>query len=191
MAGSAHLHRHLLLLVALSPAAWAETPAPATPVPPEPAVSPKLAKLFGDTPPKYNPPKPESAAAPATSGPAPRNGIIRLPTYIVRETRPISDDDVITPTGREHAMAQRWLGPQSGLDSALNTVTLAGLWHSIPILGKIPFVPFASLTYDQRAALIYEKPEKKRRFGELLDIERVGQEIDQAEKSKPSAPPSK
>lgn len=189
MAGSAHLHRHLLLLVALSPAAWAETPVPATPVPAEPAVSPKLTKLFGDTPPKFDPPKSTTAAT--TTGPAPRNGIIRLPTYIVRETRPISDDDVITPAGREHAMAQRWLGPQSGLDSALNTVTLAGLWHSIPILGKIPFVPFDSMSYDQRAAKIYEKPEKKRRFGELLDIERVGQEIDQAEKSKPVAPPSK
>ncbi|MEO6875029.1 MAG: hypothetical protein ABI222_09420 [Opitutaceae bacterium] len=121
----------------------------------------------------------------------PRNIIVRLPTYIVREQRPIRDEDVITEKGREHAMALRYMGPQNNLDRTLNAFTLADAWKSIPLLGKLPFVPFDSKSYDERAAAIYERIEKKRRFGDLLDIEMVGKEIDAAEASKSAAKPPK
>lgn len=193
MAGPAHPLRLALLVALLIPAAKAQTaaaPAP-TPIASEPPASPKLTKLFGGMPPKYEPPKTESGA-PASFSPSPdrpRNGIVRLPAFVVRgSARPPDEYEILTPKGRDAAMARRYLGPQSGLDRALNGVTLAGLWKSIPILGRVPFVPFASMTYDERAAFIYEKPELKRRFDELMSIEQAGRET---KKDQPAEKPAK
>ena len=152
MAGPAHPLRLVLLAALLTPAARAQTAATApAPIATEPPASPKLTKLFGGTPPKYEPPK-TGTVVPAPISPTPdqpRNGIVRLPTYVVRgAARPPDEYEILTPTGRDAAMAQRYLGPQSGLDRALNGVTLTGLWKSIPLLGRIPFVPFNSLTYN-------------------------------------------
>lgn len=179
MVGYAHPLRLILLVAIFGPAAIAQNPPPAVPTATEPVASPKLTRLFAGALPKYAPPKPESAApATVSAGDRPRNGIIRLPTYLVREARPISDEDVLTQQGRESAMARRYLGPQAGLDRTLNAVTLAGLWKSIPVVGRVPFIPFESMTYEERAALIYERPERKRRYDELLSIEQFARDAD-------------
>jgi hypothetical protein len=192
MARPALTLRLVLLAALLGSAARAQTaaPAPTAPATAGPPAFPKLVKLFAGAPPKYDPPRPDAlASAPDTAGDQPRNAIIRLPTYVVRGTaRPPDEYEILTPKGRDAAMAQRYLGPQSGLDRALNGVTLTGLWKSIPLLGRIPFVPFSSMTYDQRAALIYEQPEKKRRLEELLSI---GPTTPDTANTKAAAPPSK
>ncbi len=107
-----------------------------------------------------------------------------LPIFIVRAGRPPGEEELLTETGREAAMAPRYAGPQSRLDRTLNAVTLDDLWRSIPLLGRIPFVAFGSLTYNQRAVAEYAQVEQRRRFGELLEIERFAQ---QAEKAKLAA----
>jgi len=164
----------IAVLAASSVQAEPATGGPAVSPKRERIVSSRLASAILDTLPKYDsvkaaapPPAPEISEDPS------RNAIVRLPSYIVRESRPPSAEDILTEKGREAAMARRYLGPQTNLDRSLNSVTLTDLWKSIPILGRIPFVPFASLTYDQRAALIYEETEKRRRFGELLNIEQL------------------
>ena len=193
MAGPVYPLRLVLLAALLGPAARAQTAAATVraPVATESAASPKLTKLIGGPPPKYESPK-TGTGAPASLRPTPdrpRNGIIRLPTYVVRgAARPPDEYEILTPKGHDAAMAQRYLGPQSNLDRVLNGVTLTGLWKSIPVLGKVPFVPFASMTYDERAAFIYEKPEKKRRFNELMSIE---QAAPKPEEAKPADQPAK
>ena len=189
MAGSAHPLRLVLLAALFTPAARAQTAAPATPaVAPQAIVSPKLTKLFAGQPPKFDPPKPETpapAALPSSPTDQPRNGIVRLPTFLVRGDQQVPDEiQILTPKGREAAMAQRYMGPQSDLDSALNSFTLTGVWKSIPLLGKIPFVPFGSMTYNERAAFIYERPELKRRFDELMNIDEAAREFEKAAPAK-------
>ena len=180
MAGPVHPFRLILLAACLSPAARAQSAVPATPAAAEPPVSPKLAKLFAGTPPKYDPPKPGSTAPASAAHPPtdqPRNGIVRLPNFIVRGDHRLPDEyQILTPKGRDAAMAQRYLGPQSNLDHVLNAVTVADLWKKIPILGRFPFI--SSMSYNERAAHIYERPELKRRFNELLSIEQAAQELE-------------
>jgi hypothetical protein len=199
MAGSVSLLRCILLAAGFGPAALGAEPSPSAhpanrvaPMPvasaapaaisvAEPFVSPQLAKLFAGNPPKFSPPKPDSAAS-APAGPGaeqPRNGIVHLPTYIVRGNTRLPDEyQLLTPQGRDAAMAQRYMGPQNTLDHVLNAVTLADLWKSIPLLGKIPFVPFDSKSYNERAASIYERPELKRRFDELMNIELTARKLE-------------
>jgi hypothetical protein len=184
MAGPAHPLSLLLLAALLGPASRAQTASPPIPAVAEPAASAKLAKLFAGTPPKFDPPKPATATPASVTTDQPRNGIVRLPTYLVRgDTRVPDEYQILTPKGRDAAMAQRYLGPQNRLDAALNGVTLTGLWKSIPLLGKVPFVPFASMTYNERAAFLYERPELKRRVTELMSIEQAAREL---EKPKPA-----
>jgi hypothetical protein len=180
MAGTAPTLCFILLAVFFSATAEAQT---------APAFSPKLSRLFAGAPPKFDPPKPDAPpSAPIATGDQPRNGIIHLPSYIVRGQRLEDEYLFLTEQGREAALARRYAGPQTRLDRTLNAVTLDDLWRSIPLLGRIPFISFGSLTYNQRATMEYEQVEQKRRFGELLEIEQFAQK---AEKAKPAAPPAK
>jgi len=190
MAGSVHPFRLLLLAALLTPVARAQattppapTPTPVSPVASDPPASPKLTKLFAGTPPKFDPPKPATSAAVSTTvsltTDKPRNGIIRLPTYLVRgDTRLPDEYQILTPKGRDAAIAQRYMGPQNQLDRALNAVTFTDLWKSIPLLGKVPFVPFDSMSYNERAAAIYERTELKRRYNELMSVEQTALELE-------------
>jgi hypothetical protein len=188
-AGLARSFRLTLLAFLLGGAARAQTAAPVAPAAAEPVVSPRLVRLFRGAPPKYHPPTAsDTATAPAGLEDQPRNDIVRLPLFLVRETRPLAEEDLLTESGREAAMARRYLGPQGDLDRYLNTVTLDGLWKSIPILGRIPFIAFGSLTYNQRAVLFYDDVERKRRLGELMDIELLARKAGNA---KSAAKPSK
>ena len=189
MAGLAHPLRLILLAVLLAATGRAQAAAPVAPAIAGAPVSPKLARLFGGNPPKFNPPKaPDPATVPVNPDDPPRNDIVRLPLFMVRDSRPPTEYDVLTEAGRATALARRYLGPQSTLDRNLNAVNLVSLWKSIPLLGRIPFVPFGSLSYTDRAVLIYDEVEKRRRFGELMDIELLARK---AEKAPPAPKPSK
>jgi len=189
MAGPVSTFRLLLLALFLRSAAPAQTAPLAATATTETPVSPKLIRLFAGAPPKYDPPKTDAPlSAPIATGDQPRNGIVHLPTYLVRGQRLEDEYQFLTEKGREAAMARRYAGPQTSLDRTLNAVTLDDLWRSIPLLGRIPFISFGSLTYNQRAAVEYEPVEQKRRFGELLEIEQFARA---AEKPKPATPPAK
>jgi len=189
MAGTAPTLLCILLAVFFSAPSVAQTAPADVPATAEPPVSPKLIRLFAGDPPKFDPPKPDAPPpAPITAGDLPRNGIVHLPTYIVRDQRLEDEYLFLTEQGREAALARRYAGPQTRLDRTLNAVTLDDLWRSIPLLGRIPYISFGSLTYNQRAALEYEPVEQKRRLGELLAIEQFARK---AEKTKPAAPPAK
>ena len=121
---AAPAHFRCVLYFACAALVSAETPpvtASVTAPPAELPVSPKLEKLFGGDPPKFAPPKPDASAS--VSSEPPRNGIIRLPTFIVRAPRPIGENDVMTPQAREDAIVKRYVGEPTGLDVALNKYT--------------------------------------------------------------------
>ncbi len=158
----------MLLATMLGTAAAAPTPAPATPAATEPAVSPKLTKLFGGEPPKFDPAK---AAAPAAKPipDKPQNGIIRLPMYLVREPRPIRSEDVMTDQARSEALVKRYDREPTGLDLMLNKYTIGDLWKKIPVLGKISDFG-TSMSYNDRIATEYSRYEAKRKYLEALGV---------------------
>jgi len=174
MAAPAHLR--CVLYVAFAALVSAETPPVTAPVaapPAETPVSPKLDKLFGGEVPKFAPPKTDVPASLFTE--PPRNGIIRLPTYIVREPRPISPGDVMTPQAREDAIVKRYVGEPTGLDVALNKYTLNTLWKKIPLLGSISDFGATNdasrnMGYKERIATDYSRIEAKRRYLEALGV---------------------
>ena len=134
-------------------------------------ISPRLSKEITAGLPKFAPPA-TSVTTPGSTAivEEPRNAIIHLPTYIVRDRREPSKEDILTTQGWEEDAVKRYLGPKDNLDRTLNAVTLAELWKSIPLLGRIPFVPFGSVSDGQRAQFLYERVETKRRFMEILDM---------------------
>ena len=164
------------------------TPGPAASAPVfEPPASPKLNKLFAGTPPKFDPPKAQSAP-PASVGPKadqPRNSIVRLPTYIVRgDTRLPDEYHMLTPQARQDAVVKRYVGEPTGLDLMLNKYTINTLWKKIPLLGAhsdfgwtsgsgadgdLGHV-YSSSTPSDRIALDYSKIEGKRLFIEALGV---------------------
>jgi len=183
---AAPAHFRCVIYLAFAALVSAETPpvaAPVTAAPAEVPVSPKLEKLFGGDLPKFAPSKPEDAT-PASAQP-PRNGIIRLPTYIVREPRPISPTDVMTEKARSDALVKRYVGEPTGLDLMLNKYTFNTLWKKIPLLGKHSNFGWAtasggsdgflvpansSMTYSDRIAADYSRIEAKRRYLEALGV---------------------
>ena len=179
MAGPAHSLRLLLLAACLSPVAPAQTAVPPAPTPTvtEPPASPKLAKLFAGAPPKFDPPKPETSARDGVASPTdqPRNGIVRLPTYIVRDNIRLPDDyHMLTPQARQDAVVKRYVGEPGGLDVLLNKYTINNaLWKKIPLLGRISDFGTASgpsMTPGDRIALDYSKIEAKRLYIEALGV---------------------
>ncbi len=191
MAGSPRTLSLILLAALAGTAVRAQTADPVSVSGPkrESALSPGLASTILATLPKYHPPKPAPAAA-APSGPAdqPRNGIIRLPDFIVRDRRLPDPEDLLTEKGRNAAAAARYFGPETTLDRVLNHVTLNDLWKSIPVLGKIPFVPFQSMDRGERAMYLYGRVEEQRRTKELLEFDAAARKLEQ-EEAKPVAPP--
>jgi hypothetical protein len=180
----------LVLFAALAGAAVrAQTtdPAPAASPGHESATSPKLASTILSTLPKYDPPK-AIAAAPVVPADQPHNKIIRLPAYVVRDNRLPDPEDLLTEKGRNAAAAARYLGPETTLDRVLNHVTLNDLWKSIPVLGKIPFVPFQSMDRGERAMYLYGRIEEPRRINELLQFDAAARKLESEEaKSAPAA----
>lgn len=175
--------RFLLLAALTAAAAGAAEPASPTTTPRERALSPRLASVLTSTLPKYQPPAAGTASGHSSRLPreAPKNNIIRLPDYIVRDSRLPDQDEILTEQGRSAIAVKRYFGPSDGLVRGyLNAFTLAELWQKIPVLGRIPFVPFESMSNEQRTLEVYDRVERKRRLQELLGIEAVARAAEKA-----------
>ncbi len=125
------------LLVGLA-SARAQTPSPA-PAPSEAprrarAISPEVAASLAAAMPKYTPPKPvekkpEEELPDARETDKPKNGIVRLPKYVVREPKaPIfRERDINTPQGLANIAMKRYI---TETDRALNRWNLFGTQSS-------------------------------------------------------------
>lgn len=166
------------------PAASTESPASATPPAPKRnrAISGDVAHMLSQTMPKFTPPPPapppptaaeiaqkkvdEAAAAAAAEADLrdsdkPKNGIVRLPKYVVQEQRPVifTERDINTKKGLRELAMRRYI---SDADRALNR-------FSLPLFaGWSPGSGNGSST-EQRALSMYAEDERLKNMADLAD----------------------
>ena len=155
-------------------------------------LSKRLSSELAATLPKYDPAVANRSAEPGRlPRDQPRNGILRLPDYIVREPKVPDEKQVLTEKGKDIAAMNTYLGPSDGFDRGfLNSFTLVGVWQKIPLLNRLPIVPFGSITNEERAREVYDRVERRK---QILDLMRTDAIAKQAEKPAPEAtkPPPK
>jgi len=150
------------------------------PVPKRPrAISGDVAALLSQAMPKYTPPPPPpppptpaeiaqqkadeeaAAAADLRESDKPKNGIVRLPKYVVQEQRPavLTERDINTKKGLRDLAMRRYI---SDADRALNR-------FSIPLFAAwSPFSGNGSST-EQRALTMYAEDERLKNMSDLAD----------------------
>lgn len=74
--------------------------------------SSELARALSDSLPQYQAPQPQAAAQPKPEDDQPRNGIIRLPNYVVKEARPpiFTEKQLYTKQGLTDLNISRYVG---------------------------------------------------------------------------------
>lgn len=165
---------------ALSMLAPAQTPPAISPSPTtestqptrkrERAISGDVAASLAAAMPKYNPPKPTPPPTPIEQQPdlrdvdKPKNTIIRLPDYVVREAKPpvFRERDINTQQGLANIALRRY-GTEAS--RALNRFT-------IPIFGQ---------TQEARALAMYAEDERLKNITELNDAADLVSARDKAE----------
>jgi hypothetical protein len=144
-------------------------PTRATPTPAAPertrAISPDVAARLAASAPKYTPPPPAPPPKPEEEVDLrdvdkPRNGIIRLPKYIVQERKPAVLDEraVNTEKGLKDIAVRRYI---SELDHVMNR-------FSIPLLTPVRTGNGNSAT-DDRALAMYREDERLRNMADMRD----------------------
>jgi hypothetical protein len=135
---------------------------PPSPAPVRPrhdrAISSSLATTLAASMPKYNPPpkpKPEDADVDLREVDKPRNGIIRLPKYTVREKRPpvFRERDIYTSGGLAELAKRRYMTPGYRL---LNSF----------------YIPFVTSSPEQLAMALYAEDERLNNISDLKDTAR-------------------
>ncbi len=137
----------------------------ATPTTPAPkpkrdrVVSDNLASTLAASMPKYAPPpkpKPEEENADLRETDKPRNGIIRLPKYTVRERKPpvFRERDVYTNQGFADLAKRRYLTPTYRM---LNNA----------------YIPFLTASPEQHALAMYAEDERLNNISDLHDAART------------------
>ncbi|HWL15719.1 MAG TPA: hypothetical protein VNR00_08945, partial [Opitutus sp.] len=127
-------------------------------------ISSNLAATLAAGMPKYNPPpkpKPQDEAVDLREVDKPRNGIIRLPNYTVREKKPpvFRERDIYTSKGLGELARHRYLTPTYRL---LNSV----------------YVPFLTASPTQHAMAMYAEDERLNNMSELEDNARTVEKSD-------------
>lgn len=153
-----------------APAAGRPASAPREQAPRRPrAISPEVAAQLSANTPKYAPPAPAPKPTPDGELPdmreidKPRNTIIRLPSYIVREPKPpvLSERAVHTDKGLADIAVRRFI---SEFDRALNRL-------SLPLFGS---------SVESRAMLMYDEEERLANMRDLNESVRMISASDQA-----------
>jgi hypothetical protein len=134
------------------------------------AISPEVAAQLAASAPKYTPappkpePKPEDQMVDMRDVDKPRNGIIRLPKYIVQEPQPpmLTERAVNTKKGLGDIAMRRYI---SETDRALNRFTL-------PLFGS---------SLQNRALAMYAEDERLKNMAELNENARAAAKSDPAQ----------
>ncbi len=171
--------RYLCVLCVVSLGPWLEaaetasdTGAPARDA--DRPISARTAALLQAALPKYEP----APVAPNVSTPPvilkragvdePESDVVRLPRYVVRDTK-IPPAARVDPGPYQRHLMEQYLGPENGLDRGfLNAFTIADLWNKIPVLRWAGFA--SSISNADRAALFYAQDERLRKKRDLSDL---------------------
>ncbi|MBS0662600.1 MAG: hypothetical protein JSR48_05005 [Verrucomicrobia bacterium] len=161
------------------------------PDPKAPGLSKRLSAELTATLPKYDPAVANRAETKVRLlREQPRNGILRLPDYIVREPRVPDQREMLTEKGRDAVAMNTYLGPSDGLDRGfLNAFTLVGAWKKIPLLNRLPIVPFGSMTNEERAREIYDREERRKQFLELMGLDAMAKQTEKTATPATTTPP--
>jgi len=129
------------------------------------AISPGVAAALSASMPKYAPPPPKPAPVPEEELPdlretdKPKNTIVRLPKYVVREAKPpiFRDRDINTKKGLAAIAMRRYL---TETDRALNRFT-------IPLFA--PFSINGGTANEERALAMYDEDERLKNMSDVAD----------------------
>ena len=141
-------------------------PADLSPAPQrERAISPGVAAALAASMPKYAPPPPKPPPVPEEDLPdlretdKPKNTIVRLPKYVVREAKPpiFRDRDINTKEGLANIAMRRYL---TDTDRALNRFTIP-LFH--------PFSTNSLGSNEDRALAMYAEDERLKNMSDVAD----------------------
>jgi hypothetical protein len=133
------------------------------------AISSEAAAALAAAAPKYTPPPPQPPPKPVEEQPdlreidKPRNEIVRLPDFVVREKKPtvFSERTISTDKGLRDIAMRRYI---SDVDRALNLVSL----------------PFFGALAEERALAMYIEDERLRNMSELRDAAENASKVDSA-----------
>ncbi|PAW64877.1 MAG: hypothetical protein B9S34_11880 [Opitutia bacterium Tous-C1TDCM] len=122
------------------------------------AISGEVAAALAAAAPKYTPPPPKPEPKPEAEQPdlretdKPKNGIVRLPKYVVQEAKPpvFRERDINTQKGLTDIAMRRYM---SEGDRALNRYT----------------IPFIGVSNEARALAMYEEDERLKNMADLGD----------------------
>ena len=132
-------------------------------------ISPEAAAALAANAPKFAPPPPPPEKKPEEELPdlretdKPKNGIIRLPKYVVQERKPavFTERDINTQKGLAELAKRRYL---SQVDQALNRF----------------YIPFISQSNDERALSMYSEDERLQKMSDFADRANMVQKSDAA-----------
>lgn len=152
----------------LAPRSAEEAPAPSTPKRTRP-ISSEVAAALAAASPKYTPPppkpepKPEEEKVDLRDVDKPKNGIVRLPKYIVQEPKPpvFTERAINTRKGLTDIAVRRYI---SDADRAMNRWTL-------PLFGT---------SAEQRALAMYAEDERLKNMADLADAANTASKSDAA-----------
>jgi hypothetical protein len=138
-------------------------------------VSPYLSAAITDGLPKFEP-APKLAvvslsAVPTLQAESSSLDAVWMPEYVVRESKPLNQDQLLVITGKATFAMNRYLGDTNSLDRGiLNHFTFPELWSKIPVLRFVP-CPLPGLTNGQRAMARYREDERLSLKDDLMSIE--------------------
>jgi hypothetical protein len=138
-------------------------------------VSPTLSAAITDGLPRFDP-APKLSDISLTAVPAPQTDqslmdTVWLPRYVVREARPLNQDQLQVITGKANIAMFRYFGDWNSLDrGVLNHFTFPELWSEVPVLKFLP-CPLPGLTNQQRAMARYREDERLSLKDDLMSLE--------------------
>ena len=138
-------------------------------------VSPGLSAAIADGLPKFDPaPKLTDVsltAVPPAQSESSSLDAVWMPEYVVRESKPLNEDQLLLITGKANIAMNRYLGDTNSLDRGiLNHFTFPELWSEIPVLKFLP-CPLPGLTNQQRALARYREDERLSLKDDLISLE--------------------
>jgi hypothetical protein len=141
-------------------------------------VSPYLSAAISDGLPTFKAaprlPDVSLTAVPAPQAEAAAMDTVEMPKYVVRESRPLNQDQLLIITGKANFAMNRYLGDTNSLDrGVLNHFTFPELWSEIPVLKFLP-CPLPGLTNQQRAMARYREDERLSLKDDLMSLESLG-----------------
>lgn len=109
----------------------------------------------------------DPALPPDNAGPA--NSIVRLPAFVVTERKLPNAEEVLTEKEVAKVAMRRFLGDETSLNRAMNTLAFKELWNRIPVLGRFVLQDYE--TNEERAMRLYRETKRAERWKHVTEMQ--------------------